>query len=134
MPPSALEVAMQTMASVLSDNLEEKNGVPVITKDGLKQLVEQQFPHCKKVPGRLWGREKEARKLDAGSLRGVPGTREEIPRPTEDLAVVVGREDSTVQLRGRKLPSNVDDDARILDEAIDILISVFDDLTVQVEI
>ncbi|KAL8184626.1 UNVERIFIED_CONTAM: hypothetical protein K2H54_022363 [Gekko kuhli] len=51
MPPSALEVAMQTMASVLSDNLEEKNGAPVITKDGLKQLVEQQFPHCKKNLG-----------------------------------------------------------------------------------
>ncbi|KAL8184623.1 UNVERIFIED_CONTAM: hypothetical protein K2H54_022319 [Gekko kuhli] len=31
------------MASVLSDYVEEKNGVPVMTKDGLDQLVKQQF-------------------------------------------------------------------------------------------
>ncbi|KAL8184694.1 UNVERIFIED_CONTAM: hypothetical protein K2H54_025478 [Gekko kuhli] len=37
---------MQTMASILSGYLEDKNGVPVITKNGLSQLVKEQFPHC----------------------------------------------------------------------------------------
>ncbi|KAL8184642.1 UNVERIFIED_CONTAM: hypothetical protein K2H54_022826 [Gekko kuhli] len=48
MPPSSLEVAMQTMGSVFSDYLEDEKGVSMITKDGLNQLVKEQFPHCEK--------------------------------------------------------------------------------------
>ncbi|KAL8184595.1 UNVERIFIED_CONTAM: hypothetical protein K2H54_021458 [Gekko kuhli] len=48
MPPSSLEVAMQTVGSFLSDYMKEKKNVSVITKDGLKQLVKEQFPHCEK--------------------------------------------------------------------------------------
>ncbi|KAL8184607.1 UNVERIFIED_CONTAM: hypothetical protein K2H54_021814 [Gekko kuhli] len=40
---------MQTMGSFLSDYLEEEKGVPVISKDGLNQLVKEQFPHCEKT-------------------------------------------------------------------------------------
>ncbi|KAL8184612.1 UNVERIFIED_CONTAM: hypothetical protein K2H54_021938 [Gekko kuhli] len=39
---------MQTMGSILSEYLEDKNSVPVLTKDGLNQLVKEQFPHCEK--------------------------------------------------------------------------------------
>ncbi|KAL8184695.1 UNVERIFIED_CONTAM: hypothetical protein K2H54_025491 [Gekko kuhli] len=49
MPMSSLEVATQTMASVLSGYLEEVKSVPVFPKDGLSQLVKEQFPHCEKV-------------------------------------------------------------------------------------
>ncbi|KAL8184610.1 UNVERIFIED_CONTAM: hypothetical protein K2H54_021869 [Gekko kuhli] len=45
---SSIEVAMQTMASFLSNYLDEKKSVSVITKDGLKQMVKEQFPHCEK--------------------------------------------------------------------------------------
>ncbi|KAL8184630.1 UNVERIFIED_CONTAM: hypothetical protein K2H54_022531 [Gekko kuhli] len=39
---------MQTMGSLLSDCLVDKNGVLVISKDGLNQLVTEMFPHCEK--------------------------------------------------------------------------------------
>ncbi|KAL8184621.1 UNVERIFIED_CONTAM: hypothetical protein K2H54_022198 [Gekko kuhli] len=39
---------MQTVGSLLSGCLKDKNGVPVIPKDRLKQLVKEQFPHCEK--------------------------------------------------------------------------------------
>ncbi|KAL8184593.1 UNVERIFIED_CONTAM: hypothetical protein K2H54_021406 [Gekko kuhli] len=45
---SSFEVAMETMASVVSCYLKDKNGVPMISKDGLNQLVKEQFPHCEK--------------------------------------------------------------------------------------
>ncbi|KAL8184596.1 UNVERIFIED_CONTAM: hypothetical protein K2H54_021479 [Gekko kuhli] len=48
MPLSPFEVGMQTMACVVSEYLQEKKNVPVITKDGLNQLMEEQFPHCEK--------------------------------------------------------------------------------------
>ncbi|KAL8184632.1 UNVERIFIED_CONTAM: hypothetical protein K2H54_022579 [Gekko kuhli] len=39
---------MQTVGSLLSGCLVDKNGVPVFSKDGLNQLVTEMFPHCKK--------------------------------------------------------------------------------------
>ncbi|KAL8184613.1 UNVERIFIED_CONTAM: hypothetical protein K2H54_021967 [Gekko kuhli] len=39
---------MQTVGSLLSGYLKDKNGVSVIPKDGLDQLVKEQFPHCEK--------------------------------------------------------------------------------------
>ncbi|KAL8184616.1 UNVERIFIED_CONTAM: hypothetical protein K2H54_022058 [Gekko kuhli] len=39
---------MQTVGSLLSGCLEDKNGVFVIPNDGLDQLVTEMFPHCKK--------------------------------------------------------------------------------------
>ncbi|KAL8184643.1 UNVERIFIED_CONTAM: hypothetical protein K2H54_022848 [Gekko kuhli] len=41
------------MASVLSEYLKETNGVPVMTKNALNQLVKEQFPHCKKASTKL---------------------------------------------------------------------------------
>ncbi|KAL8184641.1 UNVERIFIED_CONTAM: hypothetical protein K2H54_022794 [Gekko kuhli] len=49
MPPSAFEVAMQMIASVSSGYLDVKNGVPVMTKDGMKRTVNEQFPHFEKT-------------------------------------------------------------------------------------
>ncbi|KAL8184625.1 UNVERIFIED_CONTAM: hypothetical protein K2H54_022349 [Gekko kuhli] len=120
MPPSALEVAMQTMASVLSDYVEEKNGVPVITKDGLDQLVEQQFPNSEM--------KRKGRGRATNRPRGKKGTRKGIPRQPEDLAVSVGREDSTGQLRGQKSLQISDpiDDADIVDEALTFIISIIE--------
>ncbi|KAL8184648.1 UNVERIFIED_CONTAM: hypothetical protein K2H54_022954 [Gekko kuhli] len=97
---SSFEVAMQTMACVLSDCLKDKNGVPVITTDGLNQLVKEQFPHCEKkeiCPGVYEIRIplRDARKCGVGSPCGIPSTREEIPRNTEDLVVLADREVST---------------------------------------
>ncbi|KAL8184637.1 UNVERIFIED_CONTAM: hypothetical protein K2H54_022742, partial [Gekko kuhli] len=48
MLPSSFEVAMQTVGSLLSGCLVDKNGVSVFSKDGLNQLVTEMFPHCKK--------------------------------------------------------------------------------------
>ncbi|KAL8184635.1 UNVERIFIED_CONTAM: hypothetical protein K2H54_022771, partial [Gekko kuhli] len=39
---------MQTVGSLLSGCLVDKNGVSVISKDGLNQLVTEMFPHCEK--------------------------------------------------------------------------------------
>ncbi|KAL8184633.1 UNVERIFIED_CONTAM: hypothetical protein K2H54_022705 [Gekko kuhli] len=39
---------MQTIGSLFSECLENKNGVPMISKDGLNQLVTEMFPHCEK--------------------------------------------------------------------------------------
>ncbi|KAL8184594.1 UNVERIFIED_CONTAM: hypothetical protein K2H54_021439 [Gekko kuhli] len=47
---SSFEVALQTMATGLSDYLEDKNGVLVFIKNGLNQMVKEQFPHCEKCP------------------------------------------------------------------------------------
>ncbi|KAL8184646.1 UNVERIFIED_CONTAM: hypothetical protein K2H54_022918 [Gekko kuhli] len=141
---------MQTMASVLRGFLEDKNGVPKVTKDGLNQMMKEQFPHFKKkeispgvyelriplVAGRLWGRERHARKWGTGSPHGVPGTREEIPGHTEEPMASDGQEGSTAQLTGQKLlqVSGPPDFADIVDEAIARIQSIFDDIDVQLEI
>ncbi|KAL8184615.1 UNVERIFIED_CONTAM: hypothetical protein K2H54_022039 [Gekko kuhli] len=39
---------MQTVGSLFSGCLVDENGVPMISKDGLDQLVTEMFPHCKK--------------------------------------------------------------------------------------
>ncbi|KAL8184622.1 UNVERIFIED_CONTAM: hypothetical protein K2H54_022296 [Gekko kuhli] len=134
MPPSALEVAMQTMASVLGDYVEEKNGVPVITKNGLDQLVKQQLlnfdteeidPTAYEIRIPLVRRRGKGRRRPGSKPRGNPGTREEY---SEDLAVSIGQEDSTAQLRGQKLLQVSDpiDDADIVDEVLTVLISIIE--------
>ncbi|KAL8184650.1 UNVERIFIED_CONTAM: hypothetical protein K2H54_023025 [Gekko kuhli] len=44
---SSFEVAMQAMASVLSDYMKGESCAPGITEDGLNKMVKEQFPHCK---------------------------------------------------------------------------------------
>ncbi|KAL8184611.1 UNVERIFIED_CONTAM: hypothetical protein K2H54_021913 [Gekko kuhli] len=39
---------MQTTASVVSEYLDEEKGVSKITKNGLNQLVKEEFPHFQK--------------------------------------------------------------------------------------
>ncbi|KAL8184618.1 UNVERIFIED_CONTAM: hypothetical protein K2H54_022123 [Gekko kuhli] len=74
MPVSSFEVAMQTVGSVLSHYRKDKNGVPKDPKDGLNQLVKEQFPHCKK---------KEIRPGVYKIKIPLPGSRLEMPMSSD---------------------------------------------------
>ncbi|KAL8184644.1 UNVERIFIED_CONTAM: hypothetical protein K2H54_022868 [Gekko kuhli] len=122
---SSLEVAMQTMGSFVSDYLEEEKGVPVITTDGLNQLVKEQFPHCEKkeISPTVYeiriplasSPTKEGNTFCRMELNiiiqmtkpeqptGIPGTPEEVLKNTEEL----GRDDSMAQVTGSVIISNL---------------------------